>query len=167
MAKITLKGNPIHTIGELPDIGTQAPDFKLTATDLSTKTLSDFEGSKLVLNIFPSLDTPTCAASVRRFNELATKLKNTKVLAISKDLPFAHARFCTSEGIENVIDLSGFKCTSSFGKDYGIEIIDGPLAELFSRAVIIIDENGKIVYTQQVPEIVDEPKYEDVLNALK
>lgn len=167
MAKITLKGNPIHTIGELPDIGTQAPDFKLTATDLNTKTLSDFEGSKLVLNIFPSLDTPTCAASVRRFNELATKLKNTKVLAISKDLPFAHARFCTSEGIENVIDLSGFKCTSSFGKDYGIEIIDGPLAELFSRAVIIIDENGKIVYTQQVPEIVDEPKYEDVLNALK
>ncbi len=167
MAKITLKGNPVNTIGELPAVGSKAPDFKLTATDLSEKTLADFKGSKLVLNIFPSLDTPTCAASVRRFNQLATGLNNTKVLAISKDLPFAHARFCSSEGIENVIDLSGFKCSSSFGKDYGVEIIDGPLAELFSRAVIIIDENGQVTYTQQVPEIVDEPNYDAVLEALK
>ncbi|HFX17721.1 MAG TPA: thiol peroxidase [Flavobacteriales bacterium] len=167
MAKITLKGNPINTIGNLPEVGTQAPDFKLTATDLSDKTLDDFKGSKLVLNIFPSLDTPTCAASVRRFNQLATDLGNTKVLAISKDLPFAHSRFCSSEGIENVIDLSGFKCSSSFGKDYGVEIVDGPLAELFSRAVVIIDENGKVVYTQQVPEIVDEPNYDEVLAALR
>jgi len=166
MAKITLKGSPVNTIGKLPSIGRQAPDFKLTATDLSEKTLADFKGSKLVLNIFPSLDTPTCAASVRRFNQLATGMNNTKVLAISKDLPFAHARFCSSEGIENVIDLSGFKCSSSFGKEYGVEIIDGPLAELFSRAVVIIDENGKVIYTQQVPEIVDEPNYDAVLKAL-
>jgi len=167
MAKITLKGNPVNTIGELPKVGSQAPDFKLTATDLSTKSLGDFKGSKVVLNIFPSLDTPTCAASVRRFNELATGLNNTKVLAISKDLPFAHARFCTSEGIENVVNLSGFKCSSSFGKDYGVEIVDGPLAELFSRAVVVVDENGKVIYTQQVPEIVDEPNYDEVLEALK
>jgi len=167
MAKITLKGNPVNTIGELPAVGSQAPDFRLTATDLSTKSLADFKGGKLVLNIFPSLDTPTCAASVRRFNELATGLNNTKVLAISKDLPFAHARFCTSEGIENVVNLSGFKCSSSFGKDYGVEIVDGPLAELFSRAVVVVDENGKVIYTQQVPEIVDEPNYDEVLEALK
>lgn len=167
MADITLKGNPIHTIGNLPAVGSQAPDFKLTATDLSDKTLADFKGSRLVLNIFPSLDTPTCAASVRRFNQLATDMANTKVLAISKDLPFAHSRFCTSEGIENVINLSGFKCSGAFGKDYGVEIVDGPLAELYSRAVVIIDENGKVVYNQQVPEIVDEPNYDDVLAALK
>ncbi len=167
MAKITLKGNPINTVGELPKTGSQAPDFKLTGTDLSTKSLNDFKGSKLVLNIFPSLDTPTCAASVRKFNELATAMTNTKVLAISKDLPFAHSRFCTSEGIENVVNLSGFKCSSSFGKDYGLEIADGPLAELFSRAVVIIDENGNVTYTQQVPEIVDEPNYDEVLEALK
>jgi len=167
MANITLKGNPIHTIGNLPVVGSQAPDFKLTATDLSDKTLADFKGSRLVLNIFPSLDTPTCAASVRRFNQLATDMANTKVLAISKDLPFAHSRFCTSEGIENVINLSGFKCSGTFGKDYGVKIVDGPLAELYSRAVVIIDENGKVVYNQQVPEIVDEPDYDDVLAALK
>ncbi len=166
MANITLKGNEIHTIGELPAKGTQAPDFKLTATDLSDKTLADFKGSKLVLNIFPSLDTPTCAASVRRFNQLATGMANTKVLAISKDLPFAHSRFCTSEGIENVVNLSGFKCSGSFGKDYGLEIIDGPLAGLYSRAVVVIDENGQVIYTQQVPEIVDEPDYDDVLKVL-
>jgi len=167
MAKITLKGNAINTIGNLPEKGAKAPCFKLTATDLSEKSLKDFAGSKLVLNIFPSLDTPTCAASVRRFNQLATELNDTKVLAISKDLPFAHARFCSSEGIENVIDLSGFKCSSSFGKDYGLEIIDGPLANLFSRAVVVIDKEGKVIYTQQVPEIVDEPNYDAVLAALK
>jgi len=166
MANITLKGNPINTIGELPKVGTQAPDFKLTATDLSDKTLVDFKGNKLVLNIFPSLDTPTCAASVRRFNQLATDLDNTKVLAISADLPFAHSRFCTSEGIENVVNLSTYKRTG-FGKAYGVKIIDGPLADLCSRAVVVIDENGKVIYTQQVPEIVDEPNYDEVLDALK
>jgi len=167
MAKITLKGSPVNTIGNLPAVGSKAPCFKLTATDLSEKSLSDFKGSKLVLNIFPSLDTPTCAASVRRFNQLATELNGTKVLAISKDLPFAHGRFCTSEGIENVTNLSGFKCSSTFGKDYGVEIVDGPLAELYSRAVVVIDEDGKVIYTQQVPEIVDEPNYDEVLTALK
>ncbi len=167
MAKITLKGNPVNTIGSLPEKGTQAPDFKLTATDLSEKSISDFKGAKLVLNIFPSLDTPTCAASVRRFNQLATELNGTKVLAVSKDLPFAHSRFCSSEGIENVINLSGFKCNDNFGKDYGVEIIDGPLSGLYSRAVVVIDENGQIIYTQQVPEIVDEPNYDEVLQLLK
>jgi thiol peroxidase len=166
MAQITLKGNPVNTIGDLPAVGSQAPGFKLTATDLSEKTLEDFKGYKLILNIFPSLDTPTCAASVRKFNELATQTEGVKVLAVSKDLPFAHARFCTSEGIDNVINLSGYKCSGSFGKDYGVEMIDGPLAELYSRAVVVIDENGKIVYTQQVPEIVDEPDYDDVLKHL-
>ena len=166
MAKITLKGNAINTIGELPAKGTKAPCFKLTATDLSEKSLKDFAGSKVVLNIFPSLDTPTCAASVRRFNQMATELNGTKVLAISKDLPFAHTRFCTSEGIENVVNLSEFK-NSSFGKDYGVEIVDGPLAGLFSRAVVVLDEEGNVIYTQQVPEIVDEPNYDEVLDALK
>ena len=166
MAKITLKGNPVNTVGELPAKGSKTPCFKLTATDLSEKSLSDFKGTKLVLNIFPSLDTPTCAASVRRFNQLATELNGTKVLAISKDLPFAHARFCTSEGIENVVNLSEFKC-SNFGKDYGLEIVDGPLAGLFSRAVVVLDEEGNVIYTQQVPEIVDEPNYDEVLSVLK
>jgi thiol peroxidase len=165
MAEITLKGNKINTIGRLPAIGTQAPDFKLTANDLSEKTLADFKGQKLVLNIFPSLDTPTCAASVRRFNAEASKLENTTVLCISKDLPFAQARFCGAEGLDKVHTLSDFR-TGDFGKTYGVEIIDGPLAALESRAVVIIDENGKITYTQQVPEIVDEPDYEDVLKNL-
>jgi len=165
MAEITLKGNKINTIGRLPAAGTQAPDFKLTANDLSEKTLADYKGQKLVLNIFPSLDTPTCAASVRRFNAEASKLENTTVLCISKDLPFAQARFCGAEGLDKVHTLSDFR-TGDFGKAYGVEIIDGPLAALESRAVVIIDENGKITYTQQVPEIVDEPDYEDVLKNL-
>lgn len=165
MAKITLKGNPVNTLGELPEVDSMAPDFKLVANDLSEKTISDFKGNKLVLNIFPSLDTPTCAASVRKFNEEASKLKNTKVLCISKDLSFAQARFCGSEGLTNVETLSDFRY-GSFGKDYGVEIADGPLAGLESRAVIILDENGKVTYTQQVPEIVDEPDYDAALAAL-
>ena len=165
MATVTLKGNPVHTIGELPSVGSQAPDFVLIGTDLAPKTLSDFKGNKLVLNIFPSLDTPTCAASVRKFNELATQLDNVKVLAVSRDLPFAHARFCSSEGIENVINLSDFQ-TCKFGKDYGVELVDGPLKGLLARAVVVIDENGKVAYTQLVPEIVNEPDYDDVLKHL-
>jgi len=165
MAQITLKGNAINTLGNLPEVGSQAKDFSLVANDLSVKSLSDYKGSKVVLNIFPSLDTPTCAASVRRFNAEASKLENTKVLCISKDLPFAQARFCGAEGLENVETLSDFR--TSFTKDYELEIIDGPLAGLASRAVIILDENGKVTYTQQVPEIVDEPNYDEVLNALK
>jgi thiol peroxidase len=166
MTKITLKGNTINTIGQLPKIGTQAKDFKLIAADLSEKSIVDFKGSKLVLNIFPSLDTPTCAASVRHFNQAAGDLDNTKVLCISRDLPFAQARFCGAEGLDNVITLSDFQ-RGTFGQDYGVEIVDGPLAFLHSRVVIILDENGKVTYTQQVPEIVDEPNYDEVLSALK
>lgn len=165
MANITLKGNPIHTIGELPKVGATAPDFKLVKDDLSEKTLADYKGFKLVLNIFPSLDTPTCAASVRRFNQEASSLKNTKVLCISKDLPFAQARFCGAEGLENVENLSDFRY-GTFGKDYGVEIIDGPLAALESRAVVILNEHGDVIYSEQVPDIVDEPNYAKALASL-
>ncbi len=164
MAKITLKGNPINTSGSLPNKDSQAKDFELVAADLSVKTLADFSGSKVVLNIFPSLDTGTCAASVRHFNKVASELDNTKVLCISKDLPFAQARFCGAEGLDNVITLSDFR--SNFGETYGLQIVDGPLAGLHSRAVVVLDENGKVIYTQQVPEIVDEPNYDEVLKAL-
>lgn len=165
MAEITLKGNKINTIGNLPTVGDKAPCFTLVKDDLSVKTLGDYKGSRLVLNIFPSLDTGTCAASVRRFNKEASELKNTKVLCISKDLPFAQARFCGSEGLENVENLSDFR-TGEFGKAYGVEIIDGPLAALESRAVVVIDEEGKVIYTEQVPEIVDEPNYEAAIAVL-
>jgi thiol peroxidase len=166
MANITLKGNSIQTLGELPAKGTQAPDFELTKNDLSKATLKDFKGSRLVLNIFPSLDTGTCAASVRRFNKEAANLNNTKVLCISRDLPFAQARFCGAEGLNNVITLSDF-ATHQFGKDYQVEITTGPLAHLLSRSVIVLDEDHKVIYTQQVPEIVDEPDYEPALAILK
>ncbi len=165
MATVTLKGNKINTSGTLPKNGEKAPDFKLTATDLSTKTLSDFVGQNIILNVFPSVDTGTCAQSVRTFNKKASKLENTKVLCISHDLPFAQARFCGAEGIENVISLSDYK-TGDFGKSYGLNFIDGPLEALHSRCIIIIDENGIIKYTEQVSEIVDEPNYESALNAL-
>ncbi|MBE0649396.1 MAG: thiol peroxidase [Bacteroidales bacterium] len=166
MSKITLKGNPVNTLGNLPEKGTQAPEFNLVKQDLSVAKLSDFKGQKVVLNIFPSLDTATCAMSVRRFNAEASGLDNTVVLCISKDLPFAQARFCGAEGLDKVITLSDFR-NGSFGKDYQLEIADGPLAGLESRVVIIVDEKGKVVYTQQVPEIVNEPDYEAALAALK
>lgn len=166
MATITLKGNAIQTLGDLPAKGTKAPDFELVKTDLSKATLQDFKGSRLILNIFPSLDTGTCAASVRRFNKEAAELNNTKVLCISRDLPFAQARFCGAEGLNNVITLSDF-ATQQFGKDYKLEITSGPLAHLLSRAVIVLDENHQVVYTQQVPEIVDEPDYESALAVLR
>ena len=165
MADITLKGNAINTIGNLPKIGSKAPNFKLTAVDLSYKSLSDFEGKKVILNIFPSVDTGTCATSVREFNKSMANLENTVVLCISRDLPFAQARFCGAEGIENVIMLSDF-ANGSFGKDYQLEIANGPLANLHSRAVVIINENGNVVYTEQVSEIVDEPNYEAALKAI-
>lgn len=164
MAEITLKGNKINTIGNLPQNGSQI-DFNLTANDLSNKSLADYKGQKVVLNIFPSLDTATCAASVRRFNAEASKLDNTVVLCISKDLPFAQARFCGAEGLDKVHTLSDFR-TGAFGKNYGVEIVEGPLAALHSRAVVILDEEGKVKYSQQVPEIVDEPNYEAALKAL-
>jgi thioredoxin-dependent peroxiredoxin len=165
MSKITLKGNEINTSGELPAIGSIAKDFKLVAKDLSTKSLNDFKGEKLILNIFPSVDTGTCASSVRNFNKEASNLANTKVLCISRDLPFAQKRFCGAEGIENVIMLSDFK-TGQFGKDYGLEILDGPLAGLNSRCVVIINEEGNIIYTEQVTETVEEPNYEKALASL-
>ena len=165
MATVTLKGNAIETSGNLPKVGTKAPDFKLTATDLSTKSLSDFAGNKLVLNIFPSIDTGTCAASVRQFNKEASELENTKVLCISHDLPFAHARFCGAEGLNDVVSLSDYK-DGSFGKTYGVSFVTGPLEALHSRSVVVIDKNGTIQYTEQVPETVDEPNYKAALEAL-
>lgn len=166
MAKISLQGNPINTIGTLPQVGTAAPDFKLVAKDLSEKTLNDYKGSRLVLNIFPSLDTGTCAASVRRFNAEAAKMDNTKVLCISQDLPFAQARFCGAEGLDNVETLSDFRY-GNFSKNYEVGIADGPLAQLMSRAVVVVDEKGEVIYTEQVPEIVDEPNYDKAIASLK
>ena len=165
MSTITLGGNPVHTSGELPKIGTQLADFKLVKNDLSIASLSDFLGKRAVLNIFPSIDTGTCAASVRKFNETAANLTNTVVLCISRDLPFAQKRFCGAEGLENVVNLSDFK-DGSFGKTNGLEIIDGVLAGLHSRAVIVIDEKGTILHTEQVQEIADEPNYEAALAVL-
>ncbi|AWM14689.1 thiol peroxidase [Flavobacterium sediminis] len=165
MATITLKGNPITTNGTLPEVGSKLADFSLVKNDLSTTSLSDFNGSKLVLNIFPSIDTGTCATSVRQFNTKAGNLSNTKVLCISRDLPFAQKRFCGAEGLDNVITLSDFK-DGSFGKTNGLEMIDGPLAGLNSRAIIVVDENGIVKYTEQVVEIANEPDYESALAVL-
>ncbi|WGD34707.1 thiol peroxidase [Olleya sp. YS] len=165
MAKITLGGTPVETCGTLPKIGTKAPNFTLTVSDLSTQKLSDFEGHKVVLNIFPSVDTGVCAASIRAYNKEAAEMKNTKVLCISRDLPFAQARFCGAEGIENVMMLSDFK-TGQFGKDYGLEFSTGAFEGLHSRVVIVLDENGIVKYTEQVPEIGEEPNYKASLYAL-
>ncbi len=165
MAKITLGGNPAETIGELPAVGSQAPDFKLVATDMSEKTLNDFSGNKLLLNIFPSVNTGVCSAAVRRFNAEAAKTVNTKVLCISKDLPFTQQQFCAAEGLDNVIMLSDFK-TGKFGIDYGVTAIGSAFDGLLSRAVVILDETGKVIYTEQVPEIGQEPDYNAALNAL-
>jgi thiol peroxidase len=158
MANITLGGNPIETSGTLPAIGSQAPDFELVKNDLSIAKLGDFLGKRVILNIFPSIDTPTCATSVRQFNSMANAMENTVVLCVSRDLPFAQKRFCGAEGLENVINLSDFK-TGKFGDDYGLTITTGPLAGLHSRAVVVIDENGLVSYTEQVGEIANEPTY--------
>ncbi len=166
MAEITQKGNPIHTIGNLPKIGSKAPDFVLTKTDLSDVSLKDFQGKRLILNIFPSIDTPVCSSSVRKFNEHAANLSNTEVLCVSIDLPFAHARFCGAEGLERVTSVSALR-TRDFGKDYKVVITDGPMAGLFSRAVVIVNEEGDVIYTEQVPEIAQEPDYDKALNALQ
>ena len=165
MASITLGGNPVHTSGELPAVGSKLADFKLVQNDLSVASLSNFAGKKLVLNIFPSVDTGTCAASVRKFNQSASGLENTTVLCISRDLPFAQKRFCGAEGLENVVNLSDFQ-TGSFGKANGLEITDGPLAGLHSRVIIVVDADGTITHTEQVAEIANEPNYEAALAAL-
>ena len=164
--QITFKGSLINTSGELPAIGAQAPNFNLVKTDLSSVSLDDFKGKKVILNIFPSLDTSVCAAGVRKFNVEAGKADNTVVLAISKDLPFAHARFCTAEGIENVIPASAFR-NADFEKSYGVLMSDGPLAGLLARAVIIIDETGKIVYEELVSEVTTEPDYAKAMASVK
>ncbi|WP_435622571.1 thiol peroxidase [Flagellimonas sp.] len=165
MASITLGGNPATTVGELPASGNKAPSFTLTKSDLSEASLSDYKGSKLVLNIFPSVDTGTCAQSIRQFNKEAASLENTKVLCISKDLPFAQARFCGAEGIENVEMLSDYK-TGKFGKDYGVEFADSAFQTLHSRAVVVLNEEGTVTYTEQVSETADEPNYKAALEAL-
>lgn len=166
MATVTLGGDTVHTSGTLPQTGSQAPDFKLTATDLSTKSLSDYSGHNLVLNVFPSVDTGTCAQSVRTFNKEASELKNTKVLCISKDLPFAMARFCGAENLDNVVSLSDYK-EGNFGTTYGLDFTDGAFETLLSRCIIVIDDQGKILHTEQVSEIADEPNYKAALDALK
>lgn len=165
MAQITLKGNPIHTSGDLPAVGSKAPEFKLVATDLSEKGLSSFPGQKRVLNVYPSLDTPTCAMSVKSFHQKIAGRDDVVVLNISADLPFAGKRFCAAEGIENAQVLSTFR-DKSFMKQFGLEIIDGPLAGLCSRAVIVVDADGKVIHTEQVGEIADEPNYDAVLKVL-
>ena len=164
MAQITLRGNPIHTAGDLPAVGTAAPDFKLTGGNLADVTANDFAGKTLILNIFPSIDTAVCAASVRAFNQRAAGREDTAVLNVSADLPFAQSRFCGAEGIENVTSASTFR--SDFGDAYGVRITDGPMAGLLSRAVVVVGPDGKVVYTEQVPEIAQEPDYEAALSSL-
>lgn len=165
MTTVKLKGNPFETVGMLPEVGTQAPAFTLVGTDLNEVTLASFAGRKVVLNIFPSIDTGTCAMSVRRFNKAASDLKNTVVLCVSADLPFAASRFCGAEGLENVRTGSSFR-SPAFGKDYGVTFISGPLTGLLSRSVVVIDENGKVIYTEQVQETTEEPDYDAALAAL-
>lgn len=165
MAQVAFKGTPVHTGGELPPVGTQAPEFTLVKNDLSDVSLSELSGQRLVLNIFPSIDTGVCAASVRAFNEKAAGLDNTTVLCVSVDLPFAQGRFCAAEGIENVVPASAFR--SDFGSVYGVTIAGGPLSGLLARAVVVIDETGKVLYTELVPEITQEPDYDAALAVLK
>lgn len=166
METTAFKGTPVHTCGHLPHTGSQAPRFTLTRGDLTELRSEELKGRRIVLNIFPSLDTAVCATSVRKFNQLAASLDNTTVVAVSKDLPFAQSRFCTTEGIENLIAASAFR-SPEFAREYGVEMVNGPLAGLLARAVVIIDETGRIVYTELVPEITREPDYEAAIKALK
>lgn len=159
MGKVTFKGSPVQTSGNLPAVGTKAPDFKLVGVDLNEISLSDYKGKRVVLNIFPSLDTGVCAASVRNFNKWAASNKNTVVICVSKDLPFAQGRFCGAEGLDDVITASDFRY-NNFATDYGVLMQDGPLAGLMARSVVALDEEGTVVYNQLVPEIVEEPNYE-------
>ncbi len=170
MASITLQGNKLETAGSLPAIGSAAPDFKLLNGELGEVSLKDYQGKKLVLNIFPSIDTGVCATSVRRFNQEAAKLPGVQVLCISADLPFALGRFCAAEGIKNVATLSAFLDpfrSPSFGQDYGVRMVSGPLQGLLSRAVVVIDAGGRVVHTEQVPELTQEPDYDAALAALR
>lgn len=165
MAKITLKGNPVNTSGTLPSVGSKAPGFTLVKSDLTQLSLDELKGKKLLLNIFPSLGTSVCATALRKFNQLAADRENTVVLAISKDLPFAHNSFCTTEGIKNVITLSGYR-DSNFGKAYGVDLLDGIFAGLYARSVVVTDENGVVKYTELVSDIANEPDYDKAIAAL-
>ena len=165
MASITLGGNPVNTIGTLPAVGSPAPDFTLIKSDMSMGSFQDYRGSKVVLNIFPSVDTGTCAKSVRQFNQEAAELENTHVLCISRDLPFAQARFCGAEGIDNVEMFSDFR-DGSFGRAYGLTFADGKFEGLLSRSVVVVDENGTVLHNEQVTETADEPNYKAALEAL-
>lgn len=165
MAQTKLKGNPVNTLGDLPVVGSKAPELKLTKSDLSDVSLSNFQGKKKILNIFPSIDTPVCATSVRKFNEKAATLPNTVVLCISADLPFAHKRFCGAEGISNVETLSDFR-NPDFAKSYGVGLADGPMAGLHARSIVVLDENDKVLHTELVDDIVNEPNYEKALSVL-
>lgn len=166
MAQITLKGNPINTNGELPAVGAKALDFCLTTSDLNDVSLKDFAGKKKILNIVPSLDTPVCQTSVRQFNEKAAAAGNTAIITVSRDLPFAQKRFCETEGIENVIAAAEMR-NRDFGSAYGVEIIDGPLAGVLARAIVVIDAEDNVVYSELVPEIAQEPDYEAAIAAVK
>lgn len=167
MATVTFKNDiTVNTSGQLPTVGSAAPEFALVKNDLSEVSLKDLKRKTVILNIFPSLDTGTCAASVRRFNKEAAALPNTVILAVSADLPFAAGRFCSAEGIDNVVPASVFR-NASFAKDYGVLMLDGPLKGLLARSVVVIDANGKVVYTELVPEITNEPNYQPALAAAK
>ena len=165
MAQITLKGNPIHTSGDLPGVGTAAPAYTLVRTDLAEITGKDYAGQRVVLNIFPSLDTPTCAASVRKFNARANEKPNTAILCVSADLPFAQKRFCGAEGLDNVVPVSNFR-SPEFGQAYGVTVVDGPLKGLLARAVVVVDAAGKVLHAELVPEITQEPDYNAALDVL-
>jgi thiol peroxidase len=165
MATVTLNGTPFNTNGELPKVGEMAPDFNLKKVDLSSTNLSDFKGANLILNIFPSIDTATCATSVRTFNKRASELENTKVVCVSRDLPFAQKRFCGAEGIDNVITASDF-ATGDFGKNYGLELENGPLAALHARAIVVVDANGVVKHTELVADIASEPNYDAAIAAI-
>lgn len=165
MSKITLGGNPISTVGELPKVGEKAANFTVTDADLNDISLNDFAGKRVILNIFPSINTGVCAASVREFNKRAASLENCVVICLSRDLPFAHKQFCGAEGIENVVSASEYK-NASFSSNYNVLISDGKLEGLFSRCIVVVDENGKVSYTEQVPEIGQEPDYEKAIAAL-
>lgn len=165
MAKITLRGNPIHTSGDLPKVGGKAPDFRLVGKDLKDLSLGDFKGKKKILNIFPSIDTPVCALSTKKFNDYAKQHADTVMLMVSADLPFAQGRFCGNEHLDNVVTLSMMR-GQKFGQDYGVMIQDGPLAGVAARAVVVLDANDKVIHTEMVGEIANEPNYEAALKAL-
>lgn len=166
MAKITLGGTETNTIGNLPEVGSQAPDFTLVSKEMQEKTLASYHGQKVILNIYPSIDTGVCAMSTKKFNQEASTLDNTRIVCVSKDLPFALKRYCDAEGIDNLDNLTNFRDGGDFGKNYGVEITDGAFKGLNARAVVVIDEEGKVKYTELVPEVGQEPDYDKALAAI-